>query len=271
MSALAALQDLNWKRHGNMAIKILMNMKVLGLIALLAFTVFGIGWDTVLRPNLTVLQSREESINKVKSELSTKQEFRKRYLNLEQQLSNLTISLLPIPAGNSSTVIAVTESSEILKLAQGKTGNDASIKALPKPHNLRENVSLKPLNSSVVDLSQLINDPNKPASTTTTPPPTAGSQPTSTPGTGADASNSATSLERFDYELKVTGTYPALMDLLNALAIRKKMVKINQVDIIPSSTPQTVPDAKDYPDFPLKLDMTISLSLFLYNAAATAS
>ena len=71
-------------------------------------------------------------------------------------------------------------------------------------------------------------------------------------------------VDRYDYELKVTGTYPALMDVLNELTIWKTLVKINKITINKATITEEQPDAKDFPDYPLKLEMIVSLSLFLY-------
>jgi hypothetical protein len=101
--------------------------------------------------------------------------------------------------------------------------------------------------------------------------------PSSDHGGAADADSGAAStipVERYNYQLNVTGTYPALMDLLNQLVTRKKLLKINKVTISKSALDTAEPpDAKVYPDYPVKLDMAVSLSIFLYedNNAHTAA
>ncbi len=248
------------KRNLNTAIKVMMDMKNLGLIVLMGFTLYGIGWDTILRPNLDKIKSSDDAIQQQKQALSEKQDSQRQYGVLEQQLKNLEVQMIPVPPGNSSKVVSVSESSELLKLARGENRNEALMPPLEPPHDRRENVSLTPTANSSFDLLQ----PEAPKD---------GAQPAAAPeaeaGSGA-AGALATSLpvEQYDYELKATGTYPALVDLLNVLVIEKRLIKINKI-VITRLNGEMMPDARDEPNFPVKLQMVISLSMFLY--AATQS
>jgi hypothetical protein len=284
VTVLAFLRSANFTRYRITAFKVLMNIRVLALLGLLFFTFFSIGWDTVLRPNLELLKQRDDRITQVQRNLSEKDLQRRRISDLQDQLKNLQTQLVPIPLGNSATVVAVSESAELLHLAQegantpntqNKAGDNAS-EELPKPHNSRENVSLTATTSDTVTLAQEMAPPQTVPNVPSTAAPNLMPAPAGPPPTGSGGKTQAEEaqsqqaspniLQRFDYNLKATGTYPALMDLINRLALRKKLVKINQVLLVPSATHQDLPSAADYPDFPVKLDMTVSISLYLYAA-----
>jgi hypothetical protein len=277
------LKSLNWKRHLNTGIKVLMDLKVVGLIALFGFTIYGIGWDTVWRPSMEAMKSRDDAISVQRKMLADKGSVQKQYATLQEQLKNLTTQMIPIPAGNSTTVVAVAVAADLVNLAKGQSRDVTRLPALPAPHNVRENVVMTPMGSKQLDLkkddgsgngsSGGSNPGSAPASPSPAPGPgmAQGDPKAAAPGGLSGAQDSAISLpvERFDYEMKVTGTYPALVDFLNELVLYKKMVKISKVQII--RTPAAIaeqPDAKEDPDFPVKLEMTLSLSLFFYNDTA---
>lgn len=268
---LEQLKTFNWKRHLNTLFMVMIDFKVLGLIALSGLTAYGIGWDTIIRPNLEGLQSRDNFIKEQKDALDKKQRIQLEYGTLEQKLTNLDTHMLTFHQGTSSKIVSVTEAAELTDLALGKLRAD-NLPPLQPPHNIREHVDLKPATegSSILDILH----PNGEAATpeaTPTPAPAAGaiSNSGTAPGgaAGSNAETGATTIpvERYNYDLNVTGTYPALMDLLNQLVTRKKLLKINKVTINKSILETAAPpDAKDYPDYPVKLDMTVSLSMFLY-------
>lgn len=273
MSVLSTLASFNWKRHGNTAFKVLFQPKILGLIGLLGFVFYGIAWDTVLRPSLETLKQRDDLINKEREALSKKEAGKQHYETLAKELHDLQIDMIPIAPGDSSTVLAVSQAASLLTLAKGSDRNKRGWPVLPAPHDRRDNVSLTPIGSSTVNLQeQQATDAN-------------GAAPGSPPTPGATDNKSPTApvstVERFDYTLKATGTYPALMDLLNELVTERTLVKINRVQIslaLPSPsgqsavmTPPPQPDAKEYPDYPVKLDLVLTLSLFLYASDAPPS
>jgi hypothetical protein len=265
---------MDWKRHGGTALKVLMYPKAAALVGLLVFILYGIGWDTVWRPSFDALKTRDEAITKQRGELTKKQALQQRYTDMERQLRNLTVTMLPVHPGNSATVVALGEAAELLRLAQGEKMADRSWPGLPKPHDSRENVLLTPTGSVLLDLRK---PSDKDAASPGGSPANEVQKPTSNPAENASPGTSndlpqSVPVERFDYDLKATGTYPALMDLLNELVTYRRLIKINQVQIVPNTASGAEqPDASTYPDFPIKLDMTVSLSLFLYADNAPSS
>jgi len=272
MQELEQLKKINWKRHLHTAAMVAVDFKVLGLVALSGMTLYGIGWDTVIRPSMEALQSRDNAIKEQNESLEKRQQIQREYGDLEQKLANLETHMLILHQGASAKIVSVTEAAELNDLALGKN-RAPNLPELPAPHNARTNVDLKPVDNNTLDILH----PNDAAttSTTNTPAPAApaggplgaGTDAKKEPGASSEdqAANAPMPVERYNYELTVTGTYPALMDLLNQLVTRKKLVKINKVTINVSKTQSdALPDAKDYPDYPLKLDMIVSLSLFMY-------
>lgn len=273
--SLAQLKDINWKRQLNTILKVLIDFKVLGLVVLNGLVLYGIGWDTILRPSLESMKGRDAALNDQKKSLEAKGSLQKQYGVWEKQLRSLDITMIPVPAGNSTKVVSVTESAKLQKLVEGKLRDAAVLPPLQPPHDQRENISLTPTTTSSLDILKLDGaaaeqQPAKTPSDSAPGAPTGGAPsataPSSGPGGEAETGGGATSLpvDRYDYDLKVTGTYPALMDVLNELAIWKTLVKINKVTITKATVTEAQPDAKDYPDYPLKLEMVVSLSIFLY-------
>lgn len=260
-NVMKTLREINWKRHINTFIKVFSDFKNLGLLALMIFTLYGIGWDTVLRPNLQQLQDKDGLIQKQRDTLGQKGDLHKQYGVWEEQLKSLSQDLIVIPGDSSAKVLSVAESSNLLQLARGENREASGLAALQPPHDRREGIGLTAVANSIVDILPLI-DPNAAAPATPTDSNSAA------PSLGRDAASSAVvtlPVERYDYDLKVSGTYPALVDMINLLVIQKKLVKINKVVISkPEKSDEEQPDAKSFPDYPVKLDMVVSLSLFLY-------
>jgi hypothetical protein len=150
-------------------------------------------------------------------------------------------------------------------MAHGELRDSLGLPALPPPHDRLDSSMLSPSGDSTVDLVALLNGNSTDATAKQQQPP-AGEMPT-----GAAEVTPAFSAEQYQYDLKVTGTYAALIDLVNQLVLHPKLVKINKIVIIksPDSKPEDEPDAKDFPDYPVKLEMTVSLALFLYATDAT--
>ena len=259
---LNQLKAFNWKRHGNTLYKVLIDFKVIGLFFLASFTVYGIGWETVVKPSLDSLQSKDKVIKEQKDGIAKRQQLQQQYCALEDKLKNLDTHMIIFHAGTSAKIVSVTEAAELTELAMGKN-RASNLPPLPPPHNRRENVNLKLIDAGTLDILNVNGD--APTSVTDA------SKPADSAGQNADQSQiTSLPVERYNYELSVTGTYPALIDVLNQLVASKKLFKINKITISkPTTVTQEIPNAKEYPDFPVKLDMVVSLSLFLYEDNTT--
>lgn len=265
-----------WKRQLQTVISAMLDFKVLALILLNVLLIYGITWDTVLRPSLEQLKGRDQSLADQKKSLSAKEDMQKQYSALEQQLKNLNTELIPVPAGNSARVVSVTEAAELLEVAKGKLREAAILPPLPPPHDIRVDVKLEPTTNVQMDLLKP-EATGSSADTSQTPSPAPAAAPTPgnqsgvkggmhAAGMSEQVGSTTLPVERYDYDLKATGTYAALMDLLNELVIRKKLIKINKIVISRPANSEPQPDAKNEPDFPVKLNMVVSLSMFLYNS-----
>jgi hypothetical protein len=262
------LKSINWKRGLSTAFKVIVDTKSLMLIALMGFTVYGIGWDTVFRPNLENMKNRDAAIDEQKKMLAEKGDQQKQYGVWEQQLKSLDTRMIAITPGDQPNLIALTVADELKKVANGEARDEAILPSLEPPHNQRSTIEFKlTAGPMAVDLLK----PEGSAEAQAAQPPSPDKSSTGKPGEGgADAGTPETlPVDQFDYDVKVSGTYPALVDLLNELVIRKKLVKINKVVITKpaTSTPEDEPDAQDAPEHPVPLEMTISLSIFLYASA----
>lgn len=259
------IQSIPWKRYINTTIKVFSDFKNLCLLGLLGFIFYGIAWDTVLRPNLENLKARDQVIQKQREILGQRDNLQKQYEALEKQLKGLTQDLIPVPAGGSGKVISVSESGELLEMTRGELRKTLGLQILQPPHDHLESVSLTPTgDNQTLNLLTLLNTDNSAAGPAHPGMPIPVENPDTTP---------VLSAEQYDYELKVSGTYVALIDLLNQLALHPKLVKINKVVITKAvnGKPEDEPDPQEFPDYPVKLEMVVSLTLFLYAADTAAS
>jgi hypothetical protein len=264
------LKSVNWKRGLNTAFKVIMDSKSLMLIALMGFTVYGIGWDTVFRPNLETIKNRDTAIDEQKKMLAEKGEQQKQYGVWEQQLKSLDTRMIAVTQSDQPNLIALTIADELKKVANGEARDEAILPSLEPPHNRRSTIEFKlTAGPTSVDLLKpegaAAEAQPVPASPVSGSPGKPGEGKPGEAGAGGGVPDTLP-VDRFDYDLKVSGTYPALVDLLNELVIRKKLVKINKVVITKpaTATPDDEPDAQDAPEHPVPLEMTISLSIFLY-------
>lgn len=273
----------SWRKYLNLAVQVLMDFKVFGLVVLNILLIYMGVWDTVMRPNLDQMAGRDKALQEQKKALEEKQGLQKKYTQMEQRLKSLDTKLVIIPEGNSAKVVSVTEAAEILELARGNLRDVRVLPTLLPPHDQRSDVSLTPTTNSTFDL---LNPEGAPAGAepgSAGPDEKSGAQPVLPPGsTGPDGASSVVDadspeavsqpvpmgsttlpVEKYDYDLKVSGTYAALMDVLNELVIRRELIKINKVVISRPTNADPQPDAKENPDFPLKLEMVVSLSMLL--------
>lgn len=269
---------------------VIFDFKILGLIALNIMLIYMGTWDTVLRPCLEQLDAKSKGLEEQKKMLAEREGLEKQYSALEKQLKSMSTELIAVPAGNSPKVVSVTEAADILDLVKGNKRDENLLPRLLPPHDQRTEASLTFLSSVQVDLLKPQDGDATNASGSATPPPSSptpppggpaapGSSPVNPEIAGEGAMGSAGSapaaplqigsttlpVEQFDYELKVTGTYPALVDVLNELVIRKKLIRINKVTISrPEKVDEPQPAAADNPEFPVKLNMVANISMYLY-------
>lgn len=256
------LKSINWKRNLNTLTKVFMDMKILGLFGLMGFTLYGIAWDTVMKPNLEQLKSRDTAIEEQRKVLNEKKDLNSQYGEWEKQLKSLDSSMVSILPSDQPNLIALTVADELREIAKGANRNPA-LMPLEPPHDKREKVELVPVgNPTTIDL---LKPEGEAAGQAAAPPAETPADGPAGRGPGGMEGGAPTSLpvERFDYDLKVTGTYPALVDVINELVLRKKVVQISKISITKPADP-TEPDAAKVPDHPVQLDMTVSLSIFLY-------
>jgi len=261
MSLQADIQNINWQRQANTLFKVLLDMKVLGLIVFMGFTCYGIGWDTVLRPNLEEWNRKDTAIADLKKTLDEKQALFNKYDSLEKDLQNLDTVMDAVPPTDQPNLVALGVSESLLKTLHGELRDQLKIPPLPPPHNIRKDAGISAVSTpSEVDLL------NPTGATAAAPQ---ANQTGSRPGGEEQAMSASLPVQRYDFDLKVSGTYPALLDVLNELTLRKHLVRLNKITITKPVDPNE-PDARDpgANDYPLMLDMTVNLSVYLYTANA---
>ncbi len=287
------LKALPWKRYMNIGLNVFKDRNNLILLGGLLFVIYAIGWDTIIRPNFDLLKTHQDALTQQQLLLTDKQKKNKDMGQMLASLQSLKTDMLSIPAGNSPTVTVVAEAAKIQQMAQGKI-RDPKLPVLPAPHNVRTNVSMTLTTSADNTLDGLSSGttadaaaaaaappppPPMPAGNAGAPP--AGGNTPKPPAAPVEAPPPPISVHVFHYDLKASGTYPALMDLLNQLVLYSTLIQIDKVVLAAqpvdavapapgtAATAATVPDPAKDPDFPVKLDMTVSLTLILYEKSAT--
>ncbi|WP_303673133.1 hypothetical protein [Vampirovibrio chlorellavorus] len=278
---------INLKRLASNFFAVILDFKILGLIVLNILLIYMGTWDTVLRPCMEQMEARTKGLEEQKKLLAEREGLEQQYSTLEKQLKSMRTELIPVPAGNSSKVVAVTEAAEILELVKGNKREETVLPRLLPPHDQRSEASLTFLSSAQMDLlkpdgadanagngsagaaapSQAPSSPDAaPANPELAGAGSAGgTSPEASQGVPFQIGSTTLPVERFDYELKVSGTYPALVDVLNELVIRKKLIRINKVTISrPEKVEDPQPAAADNPEFPVKLNMVANISMYLY-------
>lgn len=252
------IRSIPWKRHANTTIKVFSDFKNICLLILVVFTIYGIAWDTILRPSLVALKNRDDVINKQREILNEKGNLKKQYDTWAEQLKDLQHDLISITAAESGKLQSVSESGKIMRMARGELRKSLGLPPLQPPHNVLQGVAVKPVGEDqIVDLLTLLN--GKPNEGSGSP----------SPNMQMIQNTTGLPAEAYNYELNATGTYVALVDLLNQMVLHPRLFRINKVVITRpvGSRMEEEPDPKEFPEYPVKLEMTVSLTLFLYTDA----
>lgn len=274
---------MRWLR---LAFKLVFVPKVGGLLASLFVLLMPVGYDGIFKPGWEQVQSTNNALKAAEKKLEHKKAEMQQFDQWKQQLKGLEFGMAEVQAGQSPKVLAASQSSFLMDLAKGANRDAALGPGLPEPHSKREVLSLTSRSEQEYDILQP--DAGKSGETG------GGDKAKQEAAAGAPLKN--LKVWRFDYELKVRGTYPALADLINQLIYQKQTFKLNEVRIevaplanttdnntaLASGTPGAVPTNSDSstgaapPDSPTTppppavvmtqpLDMTLGFSLFYYD------
>lgn len=262
--------NFNPKKFFSIAGKVLMNSQVLMLLAMLGVIIYLGGFETAYKGNVDKLAKFDRQIEEKKKELAKKQEEVDKLKKFENELKGIVTEIPELKKGDALKIVALTESTRITDLAKG-IGRDAEKNPiLPPPNDKLELLSFAQVAESTVDVAEELAGPSAKKK-----------KKKKKPDEAADApqDKDTVSLTRFDYEMKVRGTYPAVADLVNQLVQFNNLIVLNKVLVSKAGQLKEAPNSVPTPLTPqsgdespgadgggsvAKVDMLINLSLFFY-------
>ena len=228
------------------------NMKVLATIFCFFFGIYAIGYETVFVPSMADLKRRDDAIQSEKELLEQKEQQQAQFERWETETSALSTKMVRLKPEQSAKVISLKESEKVVSLA--KTSPDSK---LPDPHNKREGISLNALDSATLTISN-----GQSATVGGDAPPQPGIE--GDGSRGEDVRNGPINVEQFDYKINLSGTYPAVVDFVNQIVSLDNLIAIKEITIERIGDASSLPDPEKFPDYPVKVNMTVLFSIYLY-------
>jgi Tfp pilus assembly protein PilO len=256
MSALNELLQTDWKsinyRQGfSMALRVVSNLQIASFILLLIFILFQC-YDSGLQGNLKKIHQKSKQAEQLNKQLEEKKMEKRRFDQLMSQVEKFPVEIIELEAGKSAKLVALAESQTITSIAKGELNNVDD--QLPTVAEARQFVSMTPTKEEQIDLVELEKKKNG-------QPIAQGSK---------NPADKPVVVNKFSYELKVKGTYAAIVDLINHLVLLKQCVSIDSLEIKSDDKAPPVTDPKDNPNFPVQVMMTATLSFYVYDPASQA-
>lgn len=283
--------------------KILADSRIIMTIILIGASVYLLGYDTVLKGMNEQLSQKDAALKAQEDSYKQQKELVSQYQEWQTQLKELNTDLFVIDLNQPATVAAASMKANLLKLIQGEFRNKSNLPPLPAPNDLRQRVEIIEKEHTQITLSTSSQEaeekpseegnqteqrpggpntggpmgPGQPGQSNAAQPNPAQPRPRGPIGGGGmmnegQAGGQGLQLEKFEYEVHVTGTYAAMADLLNELVSQPNLVVIRSVKLLPAandgSATQYRPDPKATPDAPVKVDLILLVTMYLYQKKA---
>jgi hypothetical protein len=232
--------NVDWKKLSQTYLKALLGSKVLMLLFLLGTIVYYGGYETIYKTNMVKLTALDKQLKEKNEDYTQRKEDVENLKRWEEELKEIKTVVIELEEEQSTRVEAVNQTRILTELIRG-VGRE--YETLPEPHDTLELISFKPTADTVVDIVS------------------------QTPLPKADAAPPPINMARFDFEVRVKGTYPALVDLINHLVLSQNLLVINKV-LIKKGNPKDhllEPDPLEKPDHPVLIEMFVYLSLYIYD------
>jgi len=295
---LKKLNEIDIKTILPFVFKLLADSRIIMTIILIGFSVYMLGYDMVIKGMNEQLSQKDEALKAQDENYKQQKELVSQYKEWQTQLKELDTDLFVIEANQPATVAAANMKSNLVKLIQGEFRGKSNLSPLPPPHDLRQRVEIIEKSHTQINLSSAATEEEKPAdggpddgphpggpglgaaggpgAAPTEGPNPAQPQPRPRGPLGganpAQPSAQGLALEKFDYEVHVTGTYAGMADLLNELVSQPNLVVIRSVKITPAvndgDAAKFRPDPKTMPDAPVKVDLVLQVTMYLYQKKA---
>ncbi len=246
---LEKLKDGNFKETAQMLLVVFKDLKLVMTVVSFFMIIYMIGYDTVFVPMSKEIEKRDHAIAQQREKINSRKQQNSQEMQLQKQLSGMTKQLIKVKAGESARVVAIKESGTVVDVAKGGKRILEEENPLPPPHDKLENVIIDAKDNTVVNVL--------------VPPSGEKAQ---------EGEGEKLLLEKHDYEIKMTGTYPALVDFLNQITAWDNLVMISQVRMVRLEKPdEPQPDPETEPLYPVKVEMTVLFSLYMYSTNGSTS
>jgi Tfp pilus assembly protein PilO len=229
-------------------IKSMLDIKNASLLCLLLFLLWQVGYDSCLKPGLEKLTVIDKLSKQSEKQKLAQNNYKQLFADLEKEVADLLVEI-PVMGGNQSkSLVAVTQSERLLKLAKGEIRSPL----LPnrQPGAIVKVVKLVSTGAAKdTNISEFITGETKPPEGAATPP---GAPPAQGPAPGGpDGANLTEApdpplptaesvrkldektipLTQVDYQLVAHGTYAGFVDLINQLVLTPKLITIKDISI----------------------------------------
>lgn len=241
-------KDINWKQTLKTVGQVLMDPKVLGCVIGIGLVIWQSN-ETFFVPANKTMELRQQALAEQQKLIQERKQSQGQFNVWQRELKGLSTTLIKLSPGDNAQVVALSKSSELVELANKVGGNPDDPNALPPPHDKLTGVSITARGNSTVDIMPKQAEGAE------------GSAPDSRAGSGAPTS---VKLEKFDYEMKMKGTYVALTHFINELVSRENLVVLNEI-VMSKPLDEEEPDPLEFPDYPVPVEMTLKFSLLLFD------
>lgn len=244
--------------------KAFLNRRIGLTVVCLVVSVYLIGYQSIVVSSMNSLKVRDDALKQQSEAIKHKQDQQRQFDAWRNEVTNVSTKIVRLKPEQSSKVISLKESEKVFSIA--RTGNPV----LSDPNNTLEAVSLTPIGESAINLGEggVVAAPGSSPPTSAAP----SAQGALGDGVGENQQPVTIALDKYDYKLSVTGTYPAVVDLVNRLVLLDDLLAISDITIERASNdPATFPDPEKFPDYPVKVTLTLNFSIYLYVPTGTES
>ena len=234
-------------------VKSLLDVKNGSLFGLLLFLLWQVGYDTCLKPGLEKLDTMEKVVQQTEKQRKNQESRDQLFKALQAEVSDLPVKIPEVQINQPKSLVAVTQSERLLKLAKG----EQRLGLLPNrlPGAVVQVIKLasagSPKDTTIGEFMSGVKPVDPAATAQQAPPAGAGAPPPAGAGpVGPEAAeppeppqptaesvrkldDKLIALSQFDYQLVARGNYAGFADLINQLTLSPKLITIRNLKILP--------------------------------------
>ncbi len=244
-------RDIDWKDLlGNM-LKAIVDIKIIAMFFLIFAIGYMGGYEQVYLAMNSKLQATEQQLT-ILQEKNSKQFGILAQLNAwKRQTASVDQDMILLEPDESPRVVALKESERIINLSKGSGRDIEKFPSLPPPHD-RLNFNKVDFLSNQSKSIDLMN-------------PSGGSEPkTDVVMESFELGQISILVDRYVYEMELSGTYPGVVDFINQLVGANDLIRVQDVRITPIDQSEELrPDPDIESDFPVDVNMVVTFTFYL--------